>query len=95
VLTLWRDWLTARALDGLSLNARQRLAVTHLKAHGRISNPEYQELTAAIKKTATRDLQDLKEKGVVEQVGTRGPGVHYVLTKRRDKKGTKGTRSGP
>lgn len=95
VLTLWRDWLTAEVLDGLELNERQRRGIAYLKTHRRISNPEYQKLTAAIKKTATRDLQDLKEKGILAQVGIRGPGVHYVLAKRRDKVGTMGTRAKP
>ncbi len=36
----------------------------------------------SIKKTATRDLNDLKEKGLIRQVGSRGPGVHYVIAKK-------------
>lgn len=95
ITTLWRDWLTRDVQDGLALNERQRRVIAHLKTHRRISNPEYQKLTAAIKKTATRDLQDLKEKGVLAQVGIRGPGVHYVLAKRGDKMGTMGTRAKP
>lgn len=83
VLTLWRDWLTPIAIERLALNDRQRAAIAHLKTHGRLSNPEYQRLTGAIKKTATRDLQDLKDKGVLTQVGVRGPGVHYVFARGR------------
>jgi predicted HTH transcriptional regulator len=90
VVTLWRDWLTDDAVGRLELNDRQTRAITWLKAHRRISNAEYQDITGAIKKTATRDLHDLKEKGVLEQRGTRGPGVHYVLAK-GDKKETNGT----
>lgn len=41
-------------------------------------------MTHAIKKTATRDLNALKEKGLIEQIGIRGPGVHYVLAKKGD-----------
>jgi predicted HTH transcriptional regulator len=44
-------------------------------------SPGYQQVTNAIKKTSTRDLNDLKEKGIVEQVGTKGPSVHYVIRK--------------
>jgi len=62
-----------------------------LKTNRRISNPEYQKLAKTTKKTATRDLADLREKGVVEQRGEHGPGVHYVLASKRDKKGTMGT----
>jgi len=91
VITLWRDWLTARVLAGYSLNDRQEKGIAYLKAQGRISNPEYQQLTKATKKTSTRDLSDLKIKGIVLQIGLRGPGVHYVLANKGDKKGTIGT----
>jgi len=83
VITLWRNWLTDAELAGLALNERLRQAIAHLKTQGRISNTEYQKLTSAIKKTATRDLNDLVDKGLVERVGIRGPGVHYVLKKKR------------
>jgi predicted HTH transcriptional regulator len=91
VLTIWRDWLTTEALSQLQLNERQILALTFLKSNRRISNPEYQRLASTTKKTATRDLGDLREKGVIEQRGERGPGVHYVLASKRDRKGTMGT----
>jgi ATP-dependent DNA helicase RecG len=90
-IAVWRDWLTGEVLAGLHLNDRQRRALAYLKTHGKISNTEYQEVTKAIKKTATRDLNELKERGIVEQRGHRGPGVHYVLVKKRDLKGTMGT----
>lgn len=88
VITLWRNWLTDEVLAGYNLNERQVMGITYLKSHGKISNSEYQQLTKAIKKTATRDLSDLKEKGLVLQVGKLGPGVHYVLVMKRDKMGT-------
>ena len=91
VNTLWRDWLTEEVLAGYNLNDRQRKAVVYLKTHGKISNAEYQHVANSIKKTATRDLNGLKKKGIIEQVGSRGPGVHYVISKKRDKMGTNGT----
>jgi len=80
--TVWRDWLTPAVLAGYNLNERQSKALNYLKIHGKISNKEYQQLTNAITKTATRDLNDLREKGVIEQIGTKGPGVHYVLARK-------------
>jgi predicted HTH transcriptional regulator len=80
--TVWRNWLTAEVLAGYSLNERQKQALTYLKTNGKIFNKEYQSVTGAIKKTATRDLNDLKEKGVIEQIGNKGPGVHYVLARK-------------
>jgi ATP-dependent DNA helicase RecG len=80
-MEFWRDWLTPEILAGMNLNERQILAVAYLKTNGKISNKEYQQVTNAIKKTSTRDLSDLKEKGIVEQVGTKGPSVHYLIKK--------------
>lgn len=90
-ITLWRDWLTAEVVAQLDLNERQRLGLAYLKIHGKITNAGYQQASGAIKKTATRDLNDLKGKGIVEQRGIRGPGVHYVLAKKGAIKGTLGT----
>ena len=91
VVTVWRDWLTDEVLSKYNLNDRQKKALVYLKIHGKISNTEYQQVANSIKKTATRDLNDLKEKGIISQVGSRGPGVHYVIAKKRDKMGTLGT----
>ncbi len=91
VATLWRDWLTDKVIAELGLNERQQQAISYLKTHGKISNTEYQQVAHSIKKTATRDLNDLKNKGIVEQMGSRGAGVHYVLARKGDIMGTKGT----
>lgn len=91
VITLWRDWLTVEVMAKLGLNARQKQAIGYLKTHGKISNPEYKQVANCIRKTASRDLNDLKKKGVIERIGIRGPGVHYVLSKKKDKMGTMGT----
>jgi len=79
VTTLWRDWLTDQVLSGLDLNDRQTQAIVYLKSHRRISNTQYQNVMNTTRKTAARDLADLKSKGVVNQIGKRGAGVHYIL----------------
>lgn len=79
VTTIWRNWLTDKVLAEFGLNERQLKAVTYMRVHGRISNPEYQQETGATKKTATRDLSGMKLKNIARQIGTRGPGVYYVL----------------
>jgi predicted HTH transcriptional regulator len=91
VMTLWRDWLTEARLDELGLNERQRKAVIELKKVKKISNADYQKLTGAIKKTASRDLEDLTLKHVLKKIGKTGRGTYYTLTSNGDKKGTKGT----
>jgi len=82
ITAIWRDWLTPQVLAGYNLNERQKQALLYIKAQGKISNKEYQQVTKAIKKTATRDLIDLREKEIIEQIGTKGPGVHYVLARK-------------
>jgi ATP-dependent DNA helicase RecG len=91
VITLWRDWLTAQVLAGLGLNDRQMKAVTHVKAHGRITNTDYRELTGTIMRTASRDLEDMVTKRVLNKVGTTGRNAHYVLTRKLDIKRSNGT----
>ena len=82
VITLWRDWLTAKVLAELDLNNRQVQAVTHVKRIGRISNSEYQQLTGTTRKTAARDLDGLVEKKVFLRVGEKR-GSYYVLAERK------------
>ncbi len=107
VTRIWRDWLTTETLARFELNERQTRAIAFLKGKGRMSNSEYQDLTGAIKRTASRDLDALQRLGLIDKRGDRGPGVHYVLSRKRgqrgdigdmnpgglkgDKKGTKGT----
>jgi predicted HTH transcriptional regulator len=93
VQTLWRDWVTDEVLRGFELNERQKKAVLFVKTHKRIRNAEYQRFTGAIKKTASRDLEDLVERGIFAKVGTTGRGTYYSLARKGDIKGTKGTSS--
>ncbi|HSG40429.1 MAG TPA: ATP-binding protein [Thermoanaerobaculia bacterium] len=81
VVTLWRDWLTGDALVGFDLNDRQLQAINYLKTHRVLTNSAYQAEFAASKRTASRDLEELVAKGLLEKVGTTGKGVHYVLAK--------------
>ena len=71
-------WLTGRVLAELRLNDRQRLAITHLKIHGRITNSDFQKLTGAPHRTAARDIMGLVRLGLLDHKGT-GRGAGYVL----------------
>lgn len=86
-----RNWLTDEALDSFGLNPRQLAGIGRLREQGRLTNSEYQALTGATKKTASRDLAQLTELGITTKIGATGRGVHYVMSKKGDKKGTKGT----
>lgn len=82
VVALWRDWLTEEVMAGLGLSERQRKAIAHVKVNGRITNSDYQEITGVIRKTAARDLDDLVEKGILKQVGSKR-GTHYVAVRKK------------
>lgn len=80
--TLWRDWLTDRAITSLGLTDRQRAALPHLKLQRRITNAEYRGITGVTERTAGRDLEDLVNKGVLERTARTGRGAGYrVVTK--------------
>jgi predicted HTH transcriptional regulator len=88
VTTVARDWLTEKVIAELGLNERQKQAVTFVRTQQRIGNIEYQQLSRTIKKTASRDLDDLVRKGVFDRVGTTGRGTYYCLARKGDIKGT-------
>ena len=93
MITLRRQWVTAEFLKDLVLNERQQKAIAYVREKGRIGNAEYQQLTKAIKKTASRDLDALVRKKVLEKIGKTGRGTYYRLASKGDIKGTKGTRT--
>ena len=82
VPVIWRDWLTDKVMVELGLNNRQLQAVEYLKLHTRITNAEYQQGTGALQRTATRDLNDLVQKGVLEIEG-KGRGAQYRFLHKR------------
>jgi ATP-dependent DNA helicase RecG len=91
VITLWRDWLTDEALAQLNLSDRQRQSVLIARTSGRLGNLEYQKAFGVSKPTASRDLDDMVRKGVLEKIGTTGKGTHYILDRKGLTKGSKGS----
>lgn len=89
--TVWRDWLTDKVLAGYKLNERQMKTINYLKKNGKITNSQYQEEFSVAKRTASRDLDEMITKGIIDKVGTTGKGVYYRLTKGAIK-GPKGPR---
>lgn len=83
---IWRDWLTPGLLAGYTLSERQLQALTIVKAQGRITNMEYRELTGVVIRTASRDLEELVEKRLLEKIGTTGRSTYYVLVRKLDTK---------
>ena len=81
IVTLWRDWLTDDILADLHLNDRQQRAVAYVRKHRTLSNAVYQTEFEASKRTASRDLDGLVAKGILEKIGTTGKGVLYQFGK--------------
>ena len=61
------------------LSYRQVQALQLIKKRGRISNADYQRLNHVSKPTATRDLQDLVKKTILNPSGIRGAGAFYEI----------------
>jgi ATP-dependent DNA helicase RecG len=83
-----KDIYTEEYLEKLGLNERQIKAVMYVKEKEKITNGEYQELNTVSKRTATRDLNDLVERNILEQIGITGKGTEYII------KGAKGVKNG-
>lgn len=82
VVTIWRDWLTEEVIVKLGLNERQMQVITYLKINGVITNADLQKLVGCPQRTASRDLSDLNQKGVIELEG-KGRGARYRLVRKR------------
>jgi ATP-dependent DNA helicase RecG len=54
-------------------------AILYVKEHGSITNSKYQEINKISKPTATRDLQELSIKELLENKGKKGAGAIYTL----------------
>ena len=94
-VTFLKDPYTPERLRRMGLNERQIKAVLYVKGQGRISNREYQELVGVSKRTASRDLDNLVERGILERVGETGKGTHYVLKgSERGQRGQNGVTKG-
>lgn len=95
-VTFLKDPYTPERLRAMGLNERQIKAVVYLREKGRISNNEYQTLGNVSKRTASRDLDDLVQRGVLERLGETGKGTYYVLMgSQTGRKGHKGVTNGP
>jgi ATP-dependent DNA helicase RecG len=63
----------------MGLSDRQIAAVEYTKTYGEITNSKYQELVSVSKATATRDIKDLEEKDILQNIGTKGSSAIYKL----------------
>lgn len=80
-LTFYREIFGEERLRNMGLSERQLLAVSYVKEHETISNTEYQTVAGVSKRTATRELGELKLKNVLILEGEGGRGTVYRIKK--------------
>jgi predicted HTH transcriptional regulator len=90
IVTLRRDWLTPSVLDSFGVSERQRRALLAFKSEAAVTNAQYQKAANVPRKTATRDLAELVDKGLLQKTGA-GRGSRYILRRKRDKNRTNET----
>ncbi len=78
-VVFYQDKFTEKYLRELGLNERQIKAVLYVKEKGKITNSEYQALNDVSKPTATRDIQDLEERKMLINRGSKGSSSVYEL----------------
>ncbi len=81
-LQIWNPGALPEGIRLEQLTAPSQVrAVVYVKERGSISNKEYRELSGVKERTATMELGDLVEKGILERVGTTGRGTRYAARK--------------
>jgi len=76
---IYKDRFTEDQLKKMGLDDRQVEAVLFVKKHGEITNSIYQKVAGVSKATATRNIKELEEKGVLKNTGTKGSSAIYKL----------------
>lgn len=79
LVTIFKDIFSEDQLKKLGLNERQKKAVQFLKEHKKITNKDYQRINECSRNTATNDLSELVEKGLIIKSDAKGAGSFYTL----------------
>jgi ATP-dependent DNA helicase RecG len=67
--------------QALGLSNRQLQLIAFIRQHGKITNRDYRELAGLSDETARKEIQQLRDHGVLETVG-KGRSTAYVLRRR-------------
>lgn len=92
-----KDVLTPELLRRAGLSERQVEAIRQLRQRGGdIRNSDYQQVAQVSKRTASRDLDELANRGVLLRLGETGRGTRYRLKgSETGQTGHKGAKNGP
>ena len=74
-----KDRYNEQSLRESGLNERQIKAVLYVKAKGRITNGEYQNINECSRNTASSELNDLVNKSILQSSDVKGAGAFYQL----------------
>lgn len=74
-----KDVFDMEYLKSLGLNERQIQSIKFVKENGKITNSEYQANYGVARNTATRDLSELVDKGILKSSEAKGAGSYYEL----------------
>lgn len=69
-----------KSLKEYDLSERHQKIIRYIVVNGKISNKQCQDVFKIIKRTATRDLTSLLNKGILERIGEK-KGNYYILSK--------------
>ncbi|MFO8108949.1 MAG: hypothetical protein R6U17_00260 [Thermoplasmata archaeon] len=78
IVVTFRKMIIEESLREKGLNERQIEAVKYVKKEGNIKNKIYRDFFDVSKRTATSDLTELVEMGILKKEG-KGRGTEYVL----------------
>ncbi|MDZ7848668.1 MAG: ATP-binding protein [Owenweeksia sp.] len=79
LVTLYKDKYSMEQLKKLGFSQRQIKAVNYVREKGKITNSDYQQLCEVSERTALRDLDELRNKGILEKKGIK-KGSYYKLS---------------
>lgn len=79
LVTLFKDRFTEEYLKKLGLSERQIKAILFVKEKGSITNSQYQKICNTSKATATRDINELEDNGILINKGTKGSSAVYEI----------------
>ncbi|WP_340695723.1 ATP-binding protein [Hydrogenobacter thermophilus] len=78
-VVFYKDIYTEENLRKMGLNERQIKAVMYVKERGKITNSEYQKINNCHRNTASYDLLQLVEKGILKYNRKKGAGAYYEI----------------
>ncbi len=79
LVTLFKSKFALEQLKKLGLNERQIKAVEFVNANVKITNKQYQDTFEVSRITATRDLKELVDKGLLKSSKIKGAGSYYEI----------------